>query len=122
VKPWRVLPVQEWDKLSACWPAIGEVKPETMSVVVVEDDAGVVIGAWALITLAHVEGFWIDPAHQKRAGVLRRLWAGIRTLAAERQIDAVITGADSPQIEVLLEHVGAQRLPAAFLLPLSHRV
>lgn len=108
----RELPSAEWPKLAgteleAVWPIL---TPEA-KVIVVEDEAGAIVGCWALMQFWHAEGVWIAPAYQKRTSVARRLWLGMRGLAAQAGVARVITAAADDQIVALLDKHGI-KLPA----------
>lgn len=118
----RVLPLAEWDRLRetaldlAVW---GTIDPAAAIVVVVEDD-GVIVACWGTFPCRHVEGFWVRPDHQKRGGVLRRLFVGMRTVLTELGATAVVTQADTPDVADLLRAAGATRVPGeSYLLPVD---
>jgi hypothetical protein len=108
----RELPPAEWPKLAGTeleqvWPVL---TPEA-KVIVVEDDDGAIVGCWALMQFWHAEGVWIAPAYQKRTSVARRLWMGMRGLAAKAGVVRVITAAaDAPMVALLDKH--GTKLPA----------
>lgn len=104
----RVLPRTEYPKLAGTeletvWPVL----PEDALVLVVEDGAEIV-ACWALLTVRHVEGLWIAPAHRGKGSVARRLLAGMRTLVGVRP---VVTAAMTDEIRGLLDRIAAQKLP-----------
>lgn len=107
----RLLPREEWHKLSgtelsAAWPLLTD---GAQVIVVEEDDA--IVGCWALIPVIHAEGLFIAPGHRKRVAVARRLWDAMRLTATRTfKVDAVMTGACSDDVRKLLEHVGATKL------------
>jgi hypothetical protein len=103
------------------WEMIEQVNPDALDVVVVEDGAEIV-GCWGLITLAHVEGIWIRPDHQKRGVVLRKLWRAMRHLTTQRNIERVITGADTTDVAEILTAMHAQPMGRQFLLPMTRIV
>lgn len=88
-------------------------------VVVVEDEDGRVIGTWALLSLLHAEGVWIDPAHQRKGAVARKLWTTMRQFVREAGASSVITGATSPDVTRLLERHGQKIEAATYLLPVG---
>lgn len=115
----RVLSPEEWPLLSALdiSPALRAIDPSAATVFVAED-GDQIVGAWALITIAHVEGLWIAPAHRKRGRVLLRLWNQLLDLARARGIGSVWTGSVTEEVTALLRARGAERLPDMFALPL----
>lgn len=110
----RQLPSDEWDRLAgteldAVW---ARLDPDWATVLVVEAD-GQIVGCWALLTIRHVEGLWIHPAHRGKGRVAARLWAGMRRLVQQTGSDAVVTAAMSGDVEALLRHQGATPLPGS---------
>ena len=118
----RILPSAEWHRLvgTELESIIDAMIPEQTTVMVVEDSTGAIVGTWALIRFLHAEGFWIHPDHRGQGSVLRRLIAVTRT-EAHRQGEVVVwTGAATADVEALLTHVGAARLPIQhYLLPVN---
>lgn len=109
----RVLPSAEWPRLAhtelgAVWT---QLSPSTTTVFVVEDEAGAIIGCWSLLTLLHAEGIWIDPAHRKSAAVARRLLLSVLPAARGTGAASILTSAIDPEVEQLLEHAGATKVP-----------
>lgn len=91
-------------------------------VAVVTDDAGRVIGTWALLSLLHAEGVWVAPEHQGKGGVARLLMQQMRAFVTDAGAGSVLTGASSPEIARLLERHGATRIEATtYSLPLETR-
>jgi ribosomal protein S18 acetylase RimI-like enzyme len=110
----RILPPEEWGKLDgtelAAWAP--QMDPTRATVVVVEDEAGTVIGCWALVQVLHAEGVWVAPSHRGRASVARRLVRATLEAARQRGVRAVATAAVTPDVERLLtRHLGATELP-----------
>lgn len=108
----RELPPDEWPRLEGT--PLGPVYrglPSTAAVVVVEDTGGAIVGHWALLPLYHAEGVWVDPAHQAKGVVARRLWVGFRELAHARGITAVVTASTDPMITRLLDRLHAVPMP-----------
>ena len=93
----RVLPASEWHRIEetgldvALWSAL-EAGPT--QIVIVEDNAQQIVACWGTFAVRHVEGFWVRPDHQKRAGTLRRLFVGMRALLATLGTQAVVTQAE----------------------------
>jgi hypothetical protein len=82
----RLLPHEEWTRLDPekmKLPAIGGAAVDG-SVLVVEDDQGVIIGCWSVITCVHVEGAWIDPRYRGKVAVGRRLWNAMKSVVKQR--------------------------------------
>lgn len=109
----RLLPVSEWPRLigtelETIWPILDR---ETARVIVVEDDYGNIIGAWAGFPLFHAEGVSIRRDHQGKGAVARLLLDGMRQTALEAGYRSVITASLDPVIDVMLERLGAVALP-----------
>jgi len=85
--------------------------PADAEVLVVEDDAGAIVGAWAVYRLVHVEGIWVAPAHRGRTVVFRRLLAGMRMLVRAFGSSVALTGAIDPVVADMLRKLGAVELP-----------
>ena len=109
----RILPQAEWSRLAGTeaetvWPLLD---PNRSQVIVVEDEAGLVIGCWVLMLVAHAECLWIAPSARKRASVARRLWLGLHRAAASMGVTTIATAALTDDVRDLLQHVGAMPLP-----------
>jgi hypothetical protein len=68
----RILPPDEWHRLTGTELGGVPLDPANAVVVVVEEDEDIV-GRWAFLRVIHAEGFWIAPEHQKRVAVFRHL-------------------------------------------------
>lgn len=114
----RLLPRDEWSRL-ADTPELGPVwqlLPPSTDVIVVED-GGRIVATWALLTVKHCEGAWVDPAHPF-AGVL--LMRGLREAAKGADAQRVWTGAATPEVRGILERMGAERVGFdSFIVPLT---
>jgi len=121
----RILPPAEWSRLEATegsglQPAWRQLPVDDVTVIVVEDDDGVIVACWSLFAVYHVEGVWVAPAHRKRGVVAGRLLAEMRRVVHARGVAAVATAAESPEVVTLLETLGATRLPGdAYQLPMG---
>lgn len=97
------------------------VSSESMRVVVVEDGTRIV-GAWAIVTMIHLEGVWIDPAYRHKAGVVRALLQ--RTFHVASQLtNWVITGSTTPYVtRLVVKHLRGVQLPGeSFIVPVGER-
>lgn len=108
----RLLPFEEWSRLSetALAPLVNVSHPLRLSVLVVEDDAGAIVGCWGLLTFLHAEGLWIAPEHRTKASVARHLLRAMKQAVAERGEAVVLTGSQDPAIDRLIEHWGGTRI------------
>lgn len=101
--------------------ATAHLDPSTARIAVVENEAGQIVGCWALVWLPHVEGVWVHPDHQKKGSVARRLWQLMRGFVREAHRLTVITGAERDDVRDLLLKHGATPLPPCYLLPMGGR-
>lgn len=109
----RLLPPDEWPRLigtelETVWPLLDRDRAQ---IVVVEDDAGAIVGCWALFPLIHAEGVWIAPEHRGKAVVARHLYRGMVQTARAMQARTVLTAAVDEDVTRLLAHLQAQQLP-----------
>ena len=117
----RILPPDEWHKLDGrdLSRVLALLNPANTQIVVVENEAGAIVGCWASVLILHAEGVWIAPEYRTRTSVARRLWRRMRDLVLASGARAVVTAADSPQITTLLDRQGAQPLPQEYVLCLQ---
>lgn len=117
----RLLPPAEWSRLAETelGPALALLRPDAVTVFVVEDPDGAIVGCWSVINVAHVEGLWIAPPHRKRGRVLMQLWRMLCDVTAARGLTSVLTAATSDEVVRLLESRGAHALPPAYALPVQ---
>lgn len=117
----RILPLEEWPRLQGteAETIYPQLNPAHGHFLVVEDD-GAIVGCLLVMTVVHVECAWIAPSHRKRASVGRRLLAALHQDAATLQVRAVVGAAQSDEMRLILGHLGATALPAAFyMLPMK---
>lgn len=109
----RELPPAEWERLAGTelGPMRLLLRPETTRVLVVEDESGAIVGAWSLMCAWHVEGLWIDPAHQGKGSVGRRLLTTMQRWILETGSRCVLTASASASVSGLLAHIGASVVP-----------
>jgi hypothetical protein len=70
----------------------------------VVEDEGQIVGCWAVTRIVHVEGVWIDPQYRRRSvRIVKLLFRGIYAAAKFFRAKYVWTGADTPEVERLLE-------------------
>jgi len=105
----RILPPEEWGRLEGTYlgPAQSVLQTDSCTVVVVED-AGEIVGTWALLPMWHVEGF-----SAKNGAVLRALVRGMKAETDARGLGKVITGAADPLIDQFVRRVD----PEAQVMP-----
>ncbi len=108
----RVLPHEEWDKLSETQlpPLLPFVRPEDIDIVVAED-GGRVVGSLAVLRVTHLEGLWIDHGHEGNPGIGRGLMNAAFALARRTAPGWAIGGAVSDQMRDILGRLGAVKIP-----------
>jgi hypothetical protein len=118
----RLLPASEWAKLAATdLPQIlPYVDARDLDVIVVEDDAGTVVGCWGLMPMLHLEGLWIAPAYRGKVSVARRLLTATWAEVKRRAPRWVMTAAADDEIRTLLvKHMNALHVPSdTYLIPM----
>lgn len=108
----RLLPPSEWDRLAGTeLETVHPHLPESARVIVVEDEAGAIVGCWCVFTSVHAEGVWIAPEHRTRGTVARRLLVGLRHQLEDLGATAVMTGAVSDDVRALIARLQGQPLP-----------
>ncbi len=118
----RILPPEEYVRLVGTGAeSLIQKLTDAARVIVVEQD-GQIVGCETFQPVLHGEGLWIHPDYRGRSSVARHLWAGIRETVRECfGVGWFATGADSPQICELLEHVGALKLCEHYMVPVGDR-
>jgi hypothetical protein len=102
----RVLPPEEWPRLegtllASVWPTFN---PQFAEVIVVEDQAGAIVGSVALLTVLHAECLSITG----QAGVARALWKALGERVAAAGGTAVWGAAlEAPMQRLLTRHAEA---------------
>lgn len=117
----RILPPEEWAKLdgTALGPAWRSLPTSGVTIIVVEEEDGLIAGHWTVFTCLHAENVWVAPQHQKRGVVVGRLLKGMQTHLQTLGVGGFVTAAASEEVRRLLEHhLGATRLPGdAYSVP-----
>lgn len=117
----RVLPPEEWPRLAGTeaeglWP---QLDSENARVLVVEED-GEIVATWTAMRVVHMECLWVKPSHRGLAGVVRRLFGGLRQIAHEWDLRGVVTSSLSPTVTDLIRRFGGSPLPGEmFVLPVE---
>ena len=109
----RTLPQEEWPRLAGTevehvWPLLN---PANARILVVEDDAGQIVGTWVLMRVVHVECLWIHPNHRGKTAVGRCLLAAMRPAARAWGYSTVITGAISDEIRRMITRFRGVKIP-----------
>jgi hypothetical protein len=101
----RLLPPNEWGRLGL--PA--HVLPhdaERAVIMVVEDDAGHLVGRWFAYDTTVLEGLWIAPECRHHPGVAGRLFQAMTAELAGRSVPMAITLITDPEVARLAARHG----------------
>lgn len=118
----RDLPASEWDRLTGTELERIRVlfRPDQARVLVVENDAGEIVGCWSLFAAWHVEGLWIAPAYRGQGNVARRLLRTMKSWIRTAGVSGVVTASLDPAVSAYLIRLGAYPLPgAAYIWPMQ---
>lgn len=117
----RILPPEEWHRLNGteaeeAWPVFD---PRNTIVLVVEEN-GEIVSTWTAMRVVHMECLWVRPSHRGLVSVARRLFMGLREIAATWGARSVWTASLSPDVTNLIKRFGGEPVPGAhFVLPLE---
>lgn len=113
----RVLPKDAFDRLDGIGGPL-ETLPEPLdpeqTIVIVAEDAGVIVGYWVLFDAVHAEPLWIDPDHRNRPQLAVLL---LQTLLTElrahgiQTVCGIIGDPEAAVMEPMARKVGMQPLP-----------
>ncbi len=115
----RILPPEEWAEKT---PEFVTFPPGHSIVVVVEDGGpgGQVLAQWGALTVVHVEGLQVIPEAQKNPVVAGALLQTMVGALLTMGIVEVLTQADSPEVEGMIQTAGGRQLPGtAWVIPLK---
>lgn len=108
----RILPREEWPRLKGTATEVATaLDPKTCHIVVVENGAGEIVGAWALFCQWHAEAMWIDPAHRKRTAVFRRLAGAMQRMAWAVKAQGLWASTTVPEVMKIMGHAGGIEVP-----------
>lgn len=118
----RILPPEEYDRLTGTEAETFIPRlTDAARVVVVERD-GVLVACHILQPILHAEGLWVHPAYRKRGKVGGALWAKVCATVREHfGLQGFVTGCASEDVERLLVHLGATKLPDSYAVPIGGR-
>lgn len=105
----RELPREEWSRLadSSLGPFLDRF-PSSVTILVVEDAAGVIVGHVAVLPMYHAECAWIAEPYRRTGIVARKLWKAIgRTLRSRACTSAFMSAADE-RMRALLDKRGTK--------------
>lgn len=110
----RLLPHDEWNRLAEIGPfKDAQVLPDPLfaSVIVLENEAGEIIGCWMTTPIMLLEGLWLreDQRGNRRSG--RELLQGMLQFLQEYQVKTAITVIQEPEIEVIAKKTKFEAVP-----------
>jgi hypothetical protein len=117
----RILPREEYGRLAgteaeSVWP---HLDPKQARVIVVEDE-GMIVGVWIAMRVLHAECLYIAPDYRKRSVVGRHLLKAMRHEADIAETGGVWTAANSAEIRLLLNRLGAKPVPGEhYIMPMG---
>ena len=79
--------------------------------IVVEDEDGVVVACWGIMTTVHVEGLWIAESHRGHPGVARALLSTTVQELQRNDVREVLTQSLTPEIDAMITKVGGSKVP-----------
>lgn len=106
----RVLPAPEWERLIGLTFAEHGLPDPDLTTVVVVEQGDRIVGVWVAMTAVHLEGLWVDPAHQGTT-VAGRLLRQMREFLQTHGITISFTIIADPQVMVLAHKAGFTRYP-----------
>lgn len=107
----RMLPVEEWDRLrNLPFASQGLPPPELAVIFVAETTAGEIVGIWSAMTAVHLDGLWVDPAHQATT-VAGRLLKATKGFLRETGVAVAFTMISDPAVMCLAHKAGFERYP-----------
>lgn len=99
----RLLPADEWHRLHGTeLEKVYPLLPPSAFIIVVENEQGSIVGCWSTYAVMHAECVWIDPEHQKKGAVARRLWTAMQQIATDLNTKAAWVTVTSPALDHLL--------------------
>lgn len=101
----RVLPPDEWQRLGLHPDAL-PADPSCALILVVENEAGAIIGRWFAYNTVVLEGLAIAPDYQKHPGVAARLLQTMTAELIDRGVPQAITLIQTEDVARLAERHG----------------
>lgn len=108
----RVLPTDEWRRRQGelSYPP-GTLEPnDLLTLVVVEDAAGAIVGSWCIMPVLMLEGAYVEPGYRKGPAIKALLTGMLQTLQDIGAPTALTYVTDSA-VERLARHLGFQEIP-----------
>lgn len=70
-----------------------------------------IVGYWVAFDVVHLEPLWVHPKHQKRPGVLRRMWTAMQRVLRENGVTKAFAMVTDPELEPQAERLGFRPMP-----------
>ena len=121
----RELPSAEWPRLQgtelgSTWEAL---PADRATVIVVENEDGLIVGTWAILSIVHTEGLGVAPPYQHRGRVARLLLREGAKIMRRLGVTSFVTGAATGEMADYLDRMGGIEIPARFFsVPLEGRL
>jgi len=115
----RVLPPEEWHKLSVTdMTNIGPAfRPEDVQIVVVEDE-GRIVATLGAFRVCHLEGLWIDPEYRGNAGMARKLMKGAVSAVRKWNDEWAYGASGTDHMNDIMQRMGGVKMPVeTFVIP-----
>jgi len=113
----RILRPDEWGRvpINEMPSLLPFVAPQNIAIIVVEDDAGEIIGMLSALRVTHLEGLWVKPEYRGRM-VAWDLYRQAMALAGVRDESWVVGGAadGDETMDGLIRRCGGNPLPLRF--------
>jgi len=121
----RELPPEEWSRLQgtdldSTWPLLS---PNRATVIVVENEDGLIVGTWAILSIIHTEGLGVAPPYQHRGRVARLLLREGAKVMRRLGVTSFVTGAETCEMADYLDRMGGTEIPLRFFsVPIEGRL
>lgn len=80
-------------------------------VIAQEKNTRQIVGYWVAFDVVHLEPLWVHPKHQKRPGVLRRMWQSMQNVLRENGVTKAFAMVTNTALEPQAERLGWRPLP-----------
>lgn len=111
----RQLPFEEWDKLAGL-PIVAAGYPDpNVSIILVAEEDGHIIGTWMALTPIVLEGLWVDEAH-RHSMALGKLFLTMKNLLGDMGMAAAYTLVQTPEVLDLAIHGGFKPISGTFCM------
>lgn len=99
---------------------LDQLPPDGFTVLVVESEAGEILGCWGFGAVYHLEGLYVAPSERNRGRVIRRLLHAMRAQLVGLGVSAVMTTSVSDLVTDIIVRQGGQARPGtSFVVPVQ---